>query len=298
MLIYAGLGTTPVFVVNEEPLHEGLLDEFDVVTLRDWLQRVAVDPSIREAIVSRTFSGSLKALPTRARALASVVADHQAATRQLGDDLVASFTAARDELADSLASGILVGGELMRHWHSYVAAGGLDAVVAPARNGLFRRRPGIPGAADLGDALEEALAVHVGVLVSRAQGRLRDLWATRPGGAEVVERVQWGPRTDLAVATVEVLRGWAGAGGPVLSLLAVGAGVASAQIGDDAVRAVADDVGHARRAEVLRRELVERLEPVLLAERDALAVEAGLTAFTGAELAILRAADALERQLS
>jgi hypothetical protein len=63
------------------------------------------------------------------------------------------------------------------------------------------------------------------------------------------------------------------------------------------VRAVADDAAQAGRAEALRSELVERLEPVLLAERDALAVEVGLTAFTGAELAILRSADALERQL-
>jgi hypothetical protein len=37
---------------------------------------------------------------------------------------------------------------------------------------------------------------------------------------------------------------------------------------------------------------------VLVAERDALALEAGLTPFAGSELAVLRAADALERALS
>jgi hypothetical protein len=83
----------------------------------------------------------------------------------------------------------------------------------------------------------------------------------------------------------------------VLSLLAVGAAVSSTTVGNEAVRAVADDPAYSRRVEVLGADLLERLGAVLLAERDALALEAGLTAFTGAELAILRAADALERQL-
>ena len=61
---------------------------------------------------------------------------------------------------------------------------------------------------------------------------------------------------------------------------------------------MADDGSYARRVEVLRTELVARLDTVLFAERDALAAEAGLTAFAGAELAVLRAADALERALA
>ncbi len=294
MLTFAGLGQTPVFTVSEATLSGGLLDEFDVVTLRDWLQRVAVDPAIREAIVARTFSGSLRALPGRARALAAVVADHQATTRVLGDDLVAAFAVAAEVLAADLSSGVLVTGELLRRWQGYVDDGGLEPMITPVRKGLFRRRPGSPGAADLGDALEDAFAVQVGVLVGRALAGLRDVWPTRVGGGEVVEQVDWTPRTDLAGGAVEVLRGWAGGGGPVLSLLAVGA---AAQGGDE-VALVAQDGNYARRVEVLRTDLVSRLTGVLLAERDALAVEAGLTAFAGAELSILRAADAVERVLS
>ncbi|BEP15028.1 hypothetical protein acdb102_33390 [Acidothermaceae bacterium B102] len=298
MLVYAGLGQAPVFTVSETTLNDGLLDEFDVVTLRDWLQRVAVDPAIRDAIIARTFSGSLQALPGRARALAAVVAEHQGVARVLGDDLVQAFAQAHHELVTGLASGTLVTGELLRRWQDYVHAGGLDALTAPVRKGLFRRRPNSPGAADLGDALEDALAVYTGVLVNRALASLRDVWPTRAGGADVVEAVDWTPRTNLAGGAVEVLRGWAGSGGPVLSLLAVGAAASSALVGDDSVRAVAEDGTFARRVEVLRTELVNRLDAVLVAERDALAVEAGLTAFAGAELAVLRAADALERVLS
>ena len=298
MLAFAGLGQTPVFTVSETTLSNGLLDEFDVVTLRDWLQRVAVDPSIREAIVARTFSGSLRALPGRARALAAVVADHQSTSRVLGDDLVAAFTAAVEELAAELASGVIVTGELLRRWQGYVDAGGLEPLITPVRKGLFRRRPGSPGAADLGDALEDALVVHIAVLVARAAARLRDVWPTRAGGAEVVAKVDWAPRTDLAAGAVEVLRGWAGGGGPVLSLLAVGAAGSPLLAGADALQAVLADGNYVRRVEVLRTDLVARLSAVLLGERDALAVEAGLTAFSGAELAILRAADALERVLS
>jgi hypothetical protein len=297
MLTYAGLAETPVFTVSETTLHDGLLDEFDVVTLRDWLQRVAVDPAIRAAIVERTFSGSLRALPGRARALAAVVADHQATTRVLGDDLVAAFAAAVEDLAAGLASGVIVTGELLRRWQAYVDAGGLEPLITPVRKGLFRRRPGSPGAADLGDALEDALAVHVGVLVARALARLRDEWPTRVGGEQVVAMVDWTPRTDLAGGAVQVLRGWAGSGGPVLSLLAVGAAAAPLAAGGE-LETVARDGSYARRVEVLRTDLLDRLSAVLLVERDALAVEAGLTAFAGAELAILRAADALERVLA
>ncbi|MDX6228051.1 MAG: hypothetical protein QOI76_1441 [Frankiales bacterium] len=293
MLTYAGLGQTPVFTVTETTLKGGLLDEFDVVTLRDWLQRLAVDPAIREAIVARTFSGSLRALPDRARALAAVVADHQSTTRVLGDDLVSAFAVAADDLAAGLASGVIVTGELLRYWQAYVDAGGLAALTTPARKGLFRRRPNSPGAADLGDALEDALAVYVGVLVGRALAGLRDVWPTRVGGADVVAKVDWTPRTNLAAAAVEVLRGWAGGGGPVLSLLAVGAAMPPAHPAHDVVA----EGNFARRIEVLRTDLVGRLTAVLQAERDALAVEAGLTAFSGGELAIVRAADALDRAL-
>ena len=298
MLVYAGLGHAPVFTVSETTLNDGLLDEFDVVTLRDWLQRVAVDPAIRDAIIARTFSGSLRALPGRARALAAVVAEHQGVTRVLGDDLVNAFGQAHHDLVQGLATGVIVTGELGRRWQDYVASGGLDALTTPVRNGLFRRRSNTPNAADLGDALEDALAVYTGVLVNRALSLLRDAWPTRPGGAELVDAVDWTPRTDLAGGAVEVLRGWAGSGGPVLSLLAVGARSAPVREGEDAVRAVSQDGTFARRIEVLRTELVTRLDRILVTERDALAVEAGLTAFAGAELAVLRAADALERALS
>jgi hypothetical protein len=298
MLVYAGLGQAPVFTISETTLNDGLLDEFDVVTLRDWLQRVAVDPAIRDAIIARTFSGSLRALPGRARALAAVVAGHQEVAHTLGDDLVDTFTQAHLELVDGLASGVIVTGELLRRWQDYVTSGGLDALTTPVRKGLFRRRPNSPAAADLGDALEDALAVYTGVLVNRALARLRDVWPTRRGGAEAAEAVDWTPRTDLAGGTVEVIRGWAGSGGPVLSLLAVGAGASSAQLGATSVLAVADDGTYARRVEVLRTELVTRLDSVLFAERDALAAEAGLSVFAGAELAVLRAADALEQALT
>ncbi|MDX6207882.1 MAG: hypothetical protein QOF82_1168 [Frankiales bacterium] len=293
MLTYAGLGQTPVFTVSETTLKEGLLDEFDVVTLRDWLQRLSVDPGIREAIVARTFSGSLRALPARARALAAVIADQQSTTRVLGDDLVAAFAVAAAELSAGLASGVIVTGELLQHWQDYVVAGGLEPLTSPVRKGLFRRRAGSPGAADLGDALEDALAVYLGVLAGRALAALREVWPTRVGGEEVVAKVDWTPRTNLAAGAVEVLRGWAGGGGPVLSLLAVGAAAQS----NEAVRSVAADAEFARRVEVLRTDLVGRLSAVLLVERDALAVEAGLTAFSGAELAILRAADDLDKVL-
>jgi energy-coupling factor transporter ATP-binding protein EcfA2 len=298
MLVYAGLGQAPVFTVSETTLNDGLLDEFDVVTLRDWLQRVAVDPTIREAIVARTFSGSLRALPGRARALAAVVAEHQQVARVLGEDLAGAFAGARGDLAAGLASGVIVTGDLLRRWQEYVGAGGLDGLTTPVRKGLFRRRAHSPGAAALGDALEDALAVYVGVLAARALDQLRDVWPTRIGGADAVAAVDWVPRTDLSGAAVEVLRGWAGSGGPVLSLLAVGAAASSALVGDETVRVVSEDGGYARRVEVLRTELVARLGAILVAERDALALEAGLTVFAGAELAVLRAADALERVLS
>jgi transketolase C-terminal domain/subunit len=80
-------------------------------------------------------------------------------------------------------------------------------------------------------------------------------------------------------------------------MLAVGAAAAPLASGEADLQSVIADGSHARRVEVLRTELVDRLGGVLLAERDALAVEAGLTAFGGAELAILRAADAVERAL-
>ncbi len=297
MLAFAGLAQAPVFTVRETTLNEGLLDEFDVVTLRDWLQRVAVDPEVREAIVARTFSGSLRALPGRARALASVVHSHQATSNALVDDLDGVFADALRDLAAGLASGVIVTGELLRRWQEYVAAGGLEALTSPERKGLFRRRPGSPNAAALGDAFEDALSVYMGILVSRSLAKLRQVWPSRVGGADIVAAVDWSPRTDLVIATVEVLREWAGGGGPALSLFAVGAAESSALLGNETVRGLVLDPGLARRVEVLRADLLERLRLVLAAERDALALEAGLTASSGAELAVLDAANAVEQAL-
>ena len=188
MLVYAGLGQAPVFTVSETTLNNGLLDEFDVVTLRDWLQRVAVDPAIRDAIIARTFSGSLRALPARARALAD---GRRRATRAPpGSSATTSSTPSRTahhELVEGLASGVIVTGELLRRWQDYVTAGGLDALTAPVRKGLFRRRPEQPGRRRSGRRPRGRAGRLHGVLVNRALAQLRDVWPTRPGGAEVVE---------------------------------------------------------------------------------------------------------------
>lgn len=297
LLAERGLAGTPVFTIAEKPLVDGLLDEFDVVRLRDWLQRVAADSTVSDAIVRQAVEGAVRALPDRTRALAEAVSEQHAAGRALADDLVRVYAAAGDALNGLLASGDVVAGELRVRWLEYVEAGGLESLTAPARRGLFRRRGPSAPAAPLGDALEAAVVAAVGATARIAAVRVRTSWGERSGDATLLGAVPDTPSATMLETAAEALRGWATASGSVSALVALGAPTVAADT-SEAVRDLLGDAAVRQRAEAARADLARRLTAVLVGERDRIAARSGLAALVApATEDLLRATASIERSL-
>ena len=279
MLVYAGLGQAPVFTISETTPQQrpaGRVRRRDPAGLAATGGRRPGDPATPSSPVpSAARCARCPAGPGR---LPPSSPSHQGTARALGDDLVDAFASAHLELVEGLASGVIVTGELLRRWQDYVTAGGLDALTTPVRKGLFRRRPNSPGAADLGDALEDALAVYTACSSTGPWPGCATSGRRRPGGAEVAERVDWTPRTDLAAAAVEVIRGWAGSRRP--GAVAARRRVPARRRPSSATTRYGRWLTTPRTPDGSRccaPSWSTRLDSVLFAERDALAAEAGLT---------------------
>src|SRR5215217_8297622 len=65
MLAEHGLGETPVLVVRESALEEGLLPAAELAPVRAWLDDLAADAQARAGVVRRTLAGALESLPRR-----------------------------------------------------------------------------------------------------------------------------------------------------------------------------------------------------------------------------------------
>jgi hypothetical protein len=120
-----GLGSSPVFVIPETRIENGLLPTQHVAPLLAWLQRLAGDERAREVVTMRTLGGVLASLPQRALFLADA-ADVQA---EAADDLVAvvhdTFTTAEAALIRRLSDGSLMRGDVLSRWQELMAEGGL-----------------------------------------------------------------------------------------------------------------------------------------------------------------------------
>lgn len=219
MLARGGLGAARLFVVEERPLVDGMLDEIQVAPLRDWLHALAADAGERAAVVRQTLLGALASLDDRVAGVVAAVEEQSAAAGALWAAADASYRRAAEEVDDGVRSGTLLRGEVLARWQEFVGTGewmrSLQAGIGRLRDRVAAALTGRQTPAeDLTGALESSVEHLLRAAADAAAERTVTAWRALPGGASLVagrerELSAVDPRFP-AVAADEV-RGWQGA---------------------------------------------------------------------------------------
>lgn len=191
LLSDAGLGSSPVFTVPEIPLEDGLLPEAAVFTLTSWILNLGRSEAARSRVVAKTLVGALATVPPRSEELADHIVEQEAQHARLSAAVNDSFSAARDELAASLADGRVLRGEVLARWQDFVGAGqffrGLEPTVARLRD---RITAAVTGKRDTAEPLELAIEQSVSLLIReqavQAVTGARMSWEDSPAGAALI----------------------------------------------------------------------------------------------------------------
>ncbi|WP_448625690.1 ABC transporter [Geodermatophilus sp. URMC 64] len=187
MLRRAGLAAATLFVVEERPLVDGLLPEDQVGPLRSWLHGLAADQEQRAAVVRQTLAGALESLDGRVAGVAAAVDEQAAAADALRATAADTYDRARAEVAEGVANGSLLRGEVLARWQEFVGTGewmrSLQGQVSRLRDRATAALTGRPTpAAGLRDALESGVEVLLRAEADEAAERTVLGWRTLPGG--------------------------------------------------------------------------------------------------------------------
>jgi len=187
MLAERGLPDTPLHVVPETRLDDGLLPPEALRPVRAWLDELAADAQARSGLVQRTLTGALDSLPPRAGAVAAAVDEQVEAAARLQQAVDAAYDEAREEVDRAVRDGSLLRGEVLARWHDVVGTGDLMRTLE-SRVGWLRDRvrsfmTGVPPAdAELRSAVQSGVDAVVQAAADRAAERSAAAWRGLPGG--------------------------------------------------------------------------------------------------------------------
>lgn len=199
MLRDQGLGSSPMFVIPETALQDGLLPANTVEILHRWLTRLAKDPRAREVVIRRTLTAIVDSLPGRARALVTAAAEQEVAAHNLSIGLAAVFATARSDLNRRLANGTVLRGEVLARWSELVGTGELVRQLERA-TGRFSdrvmavlRKPTVLPFERLGQALQADVRAIISSGLFQARQHALSRWQDLPGGSALVEMARSAP---------------------------------------------------------------------------------------------------------
>jgi len=218
MLQRAGLAGASLFVIEERPLADGVLPEDQIGPLRAWLFGLAADHDRRAAVVRQTLAGALDSLAGRVGGVTAAVEEQTAAAGALHAAAQAAYARARVEVAEGVANGSLLRGEVLTRWQEFVGTGewmrSLQGQVGRLRDRVTAALSGRPApGADLQDALESGVEVLLRAEADEAAERTVVDWRTLPGGSGLLD----GREAELAsasggfpAAAADEVRDWQG----------------------------------------------------------------------------------------
>jgi len=125
MLRTEGLGTAPVFTIEEQELVDGLLPRSAVEPLRAWLGTLAADQRARAELVGRTLAGTIAELAARSDRVAAAVEYQGAMLGWMEDRLGDGFDRAVWNIATDVRDGTVMRGEVLARWQELLGTGEL-----------------------------------------------------------------------------------------------------------------------------------------------------------------------------
>jgi len=219
MLAAHGLGGTPLFVVPESALLDGLLPDPVVAPLRGWFSDLARDAAHRAAVVRRTLDGALDSIGPRTAGLAAQARAQVDAAARLRADAHAAYEGAVADVDEGMRDGSLLRGEVLARWQEFVGTGELLRTlqdrVGRLRDRLTAAITGRPQpGTELTAALESGVALLVDAAAERAAERAATSWRTSAAGTALLRSTD--ARLDrsspnLRDAIERTVRDWQGA---------------------------------------------------------------------------------------
>ncbi|WP_230684768.1 GTPase domain-containing protein [Cellulomonas sp. JZ18] len=192
MLAEHGLAGTPVLVVPEAEPQDGLLPDWAVAPVAEWLTRLAADPAARRGVVERTRDGLVADLVVRAGLVADAADAQEAADARLRAAVEAAYAAALVDVERATSDGRMLRGEVLARWQDVVGTGefmrSVEERVARWRDRLTAavrgRRAQEPA---LAEAIGRSLDAVVLDAAEQAAERAHAAWRADPAGAALLD---------------------------------------------------------------------------------------------------------------
>jgi hypothetical protein len=206
LLAVNGLGKVPLFVLPETVLTGGLLPEYLLDPLLDWLRTPAYDLMAREALLVRNLGGLLDSLRGRVATLADAVMSQAKAADELRTNADQAYVVERAAVYDAVDGGELLRGELLARWQEFLGRPQDVALLSGAPRAKAKGAAARGGVGDAGrsrgragtlttDTLSELRATLVTVVAAAVSGALRradeqaaSSWRKLPGGDDALNR--------------------------------------------------------------------------------------------------------------
>ncbi|MEU4362487.1 dynamin family protein [Promicromonospora sp. NPDC023987] len=216
MMVEHGLADSPLFVIPEAELVDGMLPEEGVSDVSRWLTGLGGDAEARGRVIAATRDGVVDSLVVRAGALADAADEQQAADVRLRHVVDRAYGDAVAQVTAATSDGALLRGEVLARWQDFVGTGEFFRAVEEgigrfrdAVAGFFRGKPkAVP---QVEQAIAHGLESVVLDAAEDAAERSYQGWRGDAAGSALLEGLELS-RTPAALRAEVAgqIRGWQG----------------------------------------------------------------------------------------
>ncbi|MFC4630279.1 dynamin family protein [Promicromonospora alba] len=216
MMVEQGLAESPLCVIPEAELVDGMLPEEAVSEVSRWLTGLGGDAEARGRVIAATRDGVVDSLVERATALADAADEQQAADVRLRHVVERAYADAVAHVAAATSDGALLRGEVLARWQDFVGTGEFFRAVEEgigrfrdAVAGFFRGKP--KEAPQVEQAIAHGLESVVLDAAEDAAERSYQGWRGDAAGAVLLEGLELSRTPASLRAEVSgQIRGWQG----------------------------------------------------------------------------------------
>ncbi len=190
MLDRNDLSEAPLFVIEEQPLRDGLLPAHATTHLAQWLTWLMISPGTRDSVIAGTRHGAIESLARTVEQLAVHVETQIRARDTLSHAVREAYDRAARDIAEETSNGSLLRGEVLSRWQDYVGTGefmrGVEEKISAAREKVSAYFKGKTAAPKVQRAVGESLYAVIKDQTDRAAEESFRAWHSHVAGLRYV----------------------------------------------------------------------------------------------------------------
>lgn len=213
MLDAHGLHESPLFVIEEQELQDGLIPAPATAHIAQWLTWLMVAPGERDRVVAGTRNGAVESLARTIEELAVHVETQLRAQKTLVDIADGAYAHAYESVRAATSDGTLLRGEVLRRWQDYVGTGelmrGVEEKIAALRDRVSAYVRGKSAAPKVQQAVGDTLYAVVKDACDRAAEETYRGWFAHPAGKSFAANTSLATSSgNLHDLLSQEIRGW------------------------------------------------------------------------------------------